>query len=96
MKRCPDCGFRAKDRICPLCGVVMKPDPTIQTHVHRQAGEQCGVSPKEENRSPANRTAVPQKSAPQSDSLGIVRAVIGVLATLAVFGSMLGSCQVIG
>ena len=45
MKRCPECGFRADDHTCPLCGVRMRnlPGEALEqkTHVHRQQGEQC-------------------------------------------------------
>ena len=50
MKRCPECGFRAEDTICPLCGVKMKPEKaaqeTLQTHAHTQAEERCSVEQK--------------------------------------------------
>ena len=52
MKRCPECGFRAKDNICPLCGVRMTgisaAGRTLDTHVHRQPGEDCMLPKKEE------------------------------------------------
>lgn len=45
MKRCPDCGFRANDTICPLCGVRMRPLPDaarqLNTHSHGETGERC-------------------------------------------------------
>lgn len=48
MKRCPDCGFRAKDDICPLCGVRMKSvSAPAQIHTHTQPGEKC-VLPRQE------------------------------------------------
>lgn len=47
MKRCPECGFRADDTVCPLCGVRMQSiagaSSEIQTHVHRQTGEKCAL-----------------------------------------------------
>ena len=50
MKRCPDCGFRAKDDICPLCGVRMKSvSAPIRTHTHIQPGEKC-VLPRQEKK----------------------------------------------
>lgn len=52
MKRCPECGFRAEDNICPLCGVRMTgistAGRTLDTHVHRQPGEDCMLPKKEE------------------------------------------------
>lgn len=51
MKRCPECGFRAKDHICPLCGVrmtnVSAAKRTLDTHAHRQPGEDCMLPQKE-------------------------------------------------
>ena len=45
MKRCPECGFRANDKNCPLCGVRMQSIAgaarELQTHTHRQDGEKC-------------------------------------------------------
>lgn len=50
MKRCPECGFRAKDDICPLCGVRMKSlSQKPQTHTHTQPGEKC-VLPRQEKK----------------------------------------------
>ena len=60
MKRCPECGFRAKDHICPLCGVRMTNLPSagrsLDTHVHRQPGEDC-MLPKQEERTVKMPTA---------------------------------------
>lgn len=51
MKRCPECGFRAKEdiRLCPLCGVRMYYDPNGKTvqkklHKHTERGEVCFLS----------------------------------------------------
>ena len=56
MKRCPECGVRADDRVCPLCGVRMRELPAaagaMQTHVHQESGERCGVSPNKTDRKP--------------------------------------------
>lgn len=44
MKRCPECGFRAADVVCPLCGVKMqKYTAPIKTHTHIQNGEKCAL-----------------------------------------------------
>ena len=47
MRRCPDCGFRANDTVCPLCGVRMQSiagaNREIQTHTHQQTGEKCAL-----------------------------------------------------
>ena len=47
MKRCPECGFRANDTVCPLCGVRMRDLPgaarEIKTHTHKQTGERCAL-----------------------------------------------------
>ena len=48
MKRCPECGFRANDGICPLCGVRMQADGvSVQTHTHQQKGERCALPNRE-------------------------------------------------
>ena len=48
MKRCPECGFRAKDTVCPLCGVRMTGyTAPVQTHSHAQTGERCVLPNKE-------------------------------------------------
>lgn len=42
MKRCPECGFRANDTVCPLCGVKMRGcSAPIRSHNHTQPGEKC-------------------------------------------------------
>lgn len=44
MKRCPECGFRANDTVCPLCGVRMQSyTAPIYTHTHAQSGEKCAL-----------------------------------------------------
>ncbi len=44
MNQCPECGFRAKDTICPLCGVRMRPFvKRPDTHIHSQRGEKCAL-----------------------------------------------------
>lgn len=48
MRRCPECGFRADDQICPLCGVRMQhTGASIKTHTHQQQGEYCTLTNKE-------------------------------------------------
>lgn len=48
MKRCPECGFRAEDSVCPLCGVRMQEHAaSIRTHTHAQAGEKCALPNRE-------------------------------------------------
>lgn len=50
MKQCPECGFRANDTICPLCGVRMRAiAKTPNTHAHNQPGEKC-VLPRQEKK----------------------------------------------
>lgn len=62
MKRCPDCGFRANDKICPLCGVRMRELPAadreLSTHTHVESGERC-VLPRQPER-PAQPQYRPQ------------------------------------
>ena len=56
MKRCPDCGFRANDTVCPLCGVRMRDLPgaarSLDTHTHRQTGEKCVLPNQKPERRP--------------------------------------------
>ena len=70
MKRCPECGFRANDTVCPLCGVRMQSiagaSRELQTHTHRQTGEKCTlpnqkqpVGPQQEKKTAAGK--VPSK-----------------------------------
>jgi len=67
MKRCPECGFRANDKICPLCGVKMRElagtARQITTHVHKQSGEQCAL-PNRERTAPQPRPNM-EKPAPK-------------------------------
>ena len=53
MKRCPECGFRANDKTCPLCGVKMRElsgaARELKTHAHKQDGEKC-VLPNQERK----------------------------------------------
>lgn len=62
MRRCPECGYRAKQdlRDCPLCGVRMRTDPDgqtvkLQTHVHEAQGETCLLPNQESKESAAPR-----------------------------------------
>ena len=72
MKRCPDCGFRAKEdiRLCPLCGVRMMYDPNGKAvekklHNHTERGEPCFLS---------DRQAQPPKSRkPEQKQVVILR-----------------------
>ena len=97
MKRCPDCGFRANDVVCPLCGVRMQAAPEIQTHVHRQTGERCGVSVKEKDRRPDQfRPAAKPKEASnvQFSAYGdLVKLVLKVIGYLAAFFILTGGCS---
>ena len=75
MKRCPECGFRANDRICPLCGVKMRDLPgaarEIKTHTHKQSGERCTLPNQERKltrpavREPARAEKRPKSKTPQ-------------------------------
>ena len=85
MKRCPECGFRANDHTCPLCGVRMRalPDAAqdLRTHVHRQTGENC-VLPNQERQkrfsppTPSARKQKKQEKKPNTQVLQIIAAVI--------------------
>jgi len=46
MKRCPECGFRADDTRCPLCGVKMQAmfGYEAKLHAHSEEKETCGFS----------------------------------------------------
>ena len=75
MKRCPECGFRANDKVCPLCGVKMRDLPgaaqDIKTHTHKQSGERCALPNQERKpirpvvREPVKAEKQPEKKAPQ-------------------------------
>ena len=83
MRRCPDCGFRANDTVCPLCGVRMQGySAPISTHEHRQSGERC-VLPNHENRktdAPKKGTYNPQQnSRRRSTPSGTVIAIIAII-----------------
>ena len=84
MKRCPECGFRANDTVCPLCGVRMQGySAPISTHTHRQGGEKC-VLPNRENPKtdvPKNETYNPQRnttrrSTPSGTAIAIIVIVL--------------------
>ena len=59
MKRCPECGFRADDKTCPLCGVKMVPltaaAKELRTHNHRQTGETCVLPNQKPVKPPVSR-----------------------------------------
>lgn len=79
MKRCPDCGFRAKDDICPLCGVRMKAVPgKIQTHAHTQPGEKCTL-PRQEQKPIQIPTARDTNRKPQGKGSWVSVVVIIIL-----------------
>ena len=67
MKRCPECGFRANDKVCPLCGVKMRDLPgaaqDIKTHTHKQSGERCALPNQE--RKPVKTQRKAEKKTPQ-------------------------------
>ena len=55
MKRCPECGFRADDTVCPLCGVKMqRTSEPVATHKHTQSGETCMLPEKEKSEQKRN------------------------------------------
>lgn len=65
MRRCPECGFRANDTVCPLCGVHMTGYVApVQTHNHKQTGERCVLPNREQ---PAVRQETERTYRPQSD-----------------------------
>lgn len=53
MRRCPDCGFRTEDKVCPLCGVKTK-NVEIPVHTHSQRGETCSLP----NQKPVSKPTV--------------------------------------
>ena len=97
MKRCPDCGFRANDQMCPLCGVRMKEDPNLRTHVHAQSGERCGVSGKEANRRPEQyRPAAKPKTefaSPFSVFGDLGKPILKIIGYIAAFLILSGGCS---
>ena len=94
MKRCPDCGFRAKDNICPLCGVRMQNDPTINTHAHNQTGERCGVTPKETRGPEQTRPAENKTYATPTAILGdFGKGALKIIGYIAAFLILSGGCS---
>ena len=83
MRRCPDCGFRANDTTCPLCGVKMKPLPAaekeLQTHAHKQAGESCTLP----NSMPVKQIST-QKKAKTKNSMPINPKMIQAILVLVI------------
>lgn len=85
MKRCPECGFRADDRICPLCGVRMRDLPgaakSLQTHVHQQSGEACALPNRERRKTMIPPTAG-KRSARQSAKPGAAKVLPTILVVV--------------
>ena len=90
MKRCPECGFRANENSCPLCGVRMQTvDAPMQTHAHQQKGEKCALP---------NREATEQKERYQPRSRGKSRSGTSApaIVVVIVLFLLLRSCVGIG
>lgn len=85
MRRCPDCGFRAEDSVCPLCGTKMgRITATVQTHTHTQQGERC-LLPEQERSAPKREVTRPTargRSQQQPGAFGVVVAIIILISVL--------------
>lgn len=96
MKRCPDCGFRANDNICPLCGVRMRPlsdaARELNTHAHEEAGERC-ILPEEQPRLQRSQYR-PQPSRPRkqkaksSQRVSILYPILALIMVVLLRGCM--------
>ena len=94
MKRCPECGFRATDHTCPLCGVRMTAyHGNVQTHSHTQQGEHCVLpnreQPVQQKREQENKDYTPQTG--NTRRTASVPSFFYVIVLLIVF-SVLRSC----
>ena len=95
MKRCPECGFRADDNTCPLCGVRMRPvqiaSKELKTHAHRQTGERC-VLPnqcRQPSRQPV-KTGPERKPEKKTPQVGLPPKLLPVLVVILI--AMLRAC----
>lgn len=89
MKRCPDCGFRANDDVCPLCGVKMRGySAPVRTHVHSQPGERC-VLPNQKKETSTN-TYQPKR---RSRDTGTAPSGFGIAVAAIILISVLRSCM---
>lgn len=102
MRRCPECGFRADDTICPLCGVRMRPEPAadaaVQTHVHTEAGEHCGVeqkkaAPRPEEYRPERQSTTRQQPEKEKRASGGAKPIVLWVVIAIVFYVLLNACN---
>lgn len=102
MRRCPECGFRADDSICPLCGVRMRPEPaadaSLQTHTHAESGERCGVerkkaAPRPEQYRPERQSGSRQQQGRQKTSANGQKPILLWVVLVIVFYVLLNSCS---
>ena len=93
MKRCPECGFRADDAVCPLCGVRMQEYAApIRTHAHTRPGEKCALPNRER---PTVGQETPKAYQPQNSRRNSAGKPSSVAVTLIVIVllSVLRSCM---
>lgn len=104
MRRCPECGFRADDTICPLCGVKMRPEPAAdaaiqtQTHTHTETGEHCGVeqkkaAPRPEQYRPEHQNGSRQQAGRQKASANGQKPILLWVVLVIVFYVLLNACS---
>ena len=90
MKRCPECGFRANDNTCPLCGVRMVGyTAPVQTHSHAQTGERCVLPNREQPvvKQEHEKTYQPQSSRRDQNPKGVLITIVVIILI-----SLLRSC----
>lgn len=89
MRRCPDCGFRANDTVCPLCGVRMSfQGLPLNTHAHTQRGERCVLPNQTQRRQPPLNDTKKHEGAQSKLSSYFI--TIGVIILLSILRSCLG------
>lgn len=93
MKRCPECGFRANDTVCPLCGVRMTGGSSpVQTHSHTQTGEKC-VLPNRERPTSERENRETERPGSHRKRNGTTPSSLVTTIIVIVLISMLRSCM---
>lgn len=90
MRRCPECGFRANDTVCPLCGVRMGHVNNVPTHTHTGAGERCVLPNREPYRPVPKQPERKQESTGKKTSMPQYAAWIIVLILFGILRSCVG------
>ncbi len=90
MKRCPECGFRAEEKVCPLCGVRMQTmagaSRELQTHAHRQSGEKCALPNQKQPTMPKQEKKTSATKAPPKFVQAIFFIILAILLRACIGG----------